>query len=198
MEWLKELLKGQVEDEKIDGIVESFNKEFPKHAVPKSEFNTVKEDLKIAKAQEVQTATILEQLKTEAGSVEDYKTKLTELNTQLETVKTESQKQISNVVKKVNFEKLLISNKMNEAAVGLVVDKINFDEVVLDKDGNIVDADTHIEKMKSSYGSLFLTVNQDSQNKDITKDKKPTEKSISDFDTFEEYAKSIDFKGITR
>lgn len=197
MEWLKELLKDHIAEDKMDAVIESYNKEFPKHAVPKSEFNTVKEELKIAKSTAEQTALTLESLKTKADSVEDYEAKMKELNEQMETVKAESQKQISNVTKRVKYEKMLTDNKMNEAAASLVVDKINFDEVILDQAGNIVDAEKHIAKNKEIYGPLFLETTTDSENKGENKDSKPPVKPMNDM-TMEEYAKSIELKGITR
>jgi len=199
MEWLKELLKGIVPEDKLDGVVESFNKEFPKHAVPKTEFNTIKEELKIAKTNADQTSQTLEQLKTEVGTVEEYKTKIKDMTAQMETAKVESEKQVSNVIKKVNFEKLLIQNKMNESAVDLVVNTINFDEIVLDAAGNIVDADKHIGKIKETRAALFLTTTTDSDKKesDMNKDKKPVGKPISEMSN-EEVMAQYDAKGITR
>ena len=199
MEWLKELLKGIVPEDKLDGVVESFNKEFPKHAVPKTEFNTIKEELKIAKTNADQTNVTLEQLKTEVGTVEEYKSKIKDMTTQMEAAKVESDKQVSNVIKKVNFEKLLIQNKMNESAVDLVVNTINFDEIVLDAAGNIVDADKHIGKIKETRAALFLTTTTDSDKKesDMNKDKKPVGKPISEMSN-EEVMAQYDAKGITR
>ena len=199
MEWLKELLKGIVPEDKLDGVVESFNKEFPKHAVPKTEFNTIKEELKIAKTNADQTSQTLEQLKTEVGTVEEYKSKIKDMTTQMEAAKVESDKQVSNVIKKVNFEKLLIQNKMNESAVDLVVNTINFDEIVLDAAGNIVDADKHIGKIKETRAALFLTTKTDSDKKesDMNKDKKPVGKPISEMSN-EEVMAQYDAKGITR
>ena len=199
MEWLKELLKGIVPEDKLDGVVESFNKEFPKHAVPKTEFNTIKEELKIAKTNADQTNVTLEQLKTEVGTVEEYKSKIKDMTTQMEAAKVESDKQVSNVIKKVNFEKLLIQNKMNESAVDLVVNTINFDEIVLDAAGNIVDADKHIGKIKETRAALFLTTKTDSDKKesDMNKDKKPVGKPISEMSN-EEVMAQYDAKGITR
>lgn len=199
MEWLKDLLNGVVPEDKLDSVMEGFKKEFPKHAVPKTEFNTVKEELKIAKSNTEQMNATLEQLKTEVGTVEEYKTKIKDMTAQIETVKTESQKQVSNVIKKVNFEKLLIQNKMNESAVDLVVNTINFDEIVIDASGNIVDADKHIGKIKETRAALFLETTTDSTKKesDMTKDKKQTGKPISEM-SIEEVMAQHGATGITR
>jgi hypothetical protein len=199
MEWLKELLNGIVPEDKMDSVMEGFKKEFPKHAVPKTDFNTVKEELKIAKANAEQTNVTLEQLKTEVGTVEEYKTKIKDMTTQMETAKAESDKQVSNVIKKVNMEKLLILNKMNESAVDLVVNTINFDEIVIDASGNIVDADKHIGKLKETRGALFLTTTTDSDKKDsdMNKDKKQSGKPIAEMSN-EEVMAQYGAVGITR
>lgn len=51
MEWLRKIIeKAEIKDEKIDidGIMKEISGEFPKHAVPKSEFNSINEQLKTA------------------------------------------------------------------------------------------------------------------------------------------------------
>lgn len=51
MEWLRKIIENaKIEDGKvdIDGIMKEVNMEFPKNAVPKSEFNSVNEQLKTA------------------------------------------------------------------------------------------------------------------------------------------------------
>ena len=51
MEWIKKILEqAKVEENKIDieSVIKSINTEFPKHAVPKEEFNKANEQLKTA------------------------------------------------------------------------------------------------------------------------------------------------------
>jgi myosin heavy subunit len=197
MDWLKELLKGAIADDQLETVIENIKKEFPKHAVPKSEFNTVNEELKIAKATAEQTSKTLEQLKTEAGTVEEYKSKLEKLNSEIETVKSESQKQVENIVKKVNFEKLLLDNKMAKSAAKLISDTYNLDEILVDSKGNIVEADKHIGKIKESNADLFIETVQNTDDANKNKDQKPPARPLSEM-SVAEYMESLGNKGLTK
>lgn len=197
MDWLKELLKGVVAEDQIDSVVDKFNKEFPKHAVPKSEFNSINEELKISKQTIEQTNKTLEELKTEVGTVEEYKSKIDKLNADVETVKAESKKQVDNIVKKVNFEKLLLDSKMTKSAAKLIADTYNLDDIMIDSTGNIVEADKHVSKLKEVSADLFIEVTQQSTETNKTKDQQPPGKSFADM-SIEEVMESRNAKGITR
>lgn len=107
MEWIKKILEqAKVEDNKIDieGVIKSINTEFPKHAVPKEEFNKANEQLKTAnetiksfdgKFTEEDIKKIKQDHKEELEKIEtDYKTQIKEkefenwLNGELKDIKS--------------------------------------------------------------------------------------------------------------
>lgn len=83
MEWLKEILeKAEIKDGKIDvdAVMKDVSAEFPKHAVPKEDFNT--------KAKELKTATdTIAELKKENGSNEELQKKIGDYETEIANLK---------------------------------------------------------------------------------------------------------------
>ena len=83
MEWLKEILeKAEIKDGKIDvdAVMKDVSAEFPKHAVPKEDFN--------AKVKELKTATdTIAELKKENGSNEELQKKIGDYETEIANLK---------------------------------------------------------------------------------------------------------------
>ena len=83
MEWLKAILeKVEIKDGKIDvdAVMKDVSAEFPKHAVPKEDFN--------AKAKELKTATdTIAELKKENGSNEELQKKIGDYETEIANLK---------------------------------------------------------------------------------------------------------------
>jgi hypothetical protein len=164
MNWLKELLEGYVEAEKVDEFVEKFNKENPKHFMPKDKFNEVSEELRIKKAQIEENNTILEGLKQKANSVEEYETKLKEMQDKYQELETNSQKEVSTITKKSQLKELLFENKMHKDAIDLFINSTNLDELEMEE-GKLKDPNSFIEKVKSERSGLFSQTVEDSEDK---------------------------------
>ena len=85
MEWLRKIIeKAEIKDGKIDidGIMKEISGEFPKHAVPKSEFNSVNEQLKTANG-------TIKDLEKSNKDNEDLQTKIKGYETEIENLKAE-------------------------------------------------------------------------------------------------------------
>ena len=79
MEWLEELLKNAVvTDGKLDvtALMAAVKKEFPNHAVPKNDFNTVSEAKKKLEADIKERDKQLENLKKETGDAQELQEKM--------------------------------------------------------------------------------------------------------------------------
>jgi len=86
MDWLKELLKkAGIEEAEVDGVIADINKELPKHFIPKDKYNEVAEAKKKLEADLTARDTQLEELKKAAGTSE-------ELKAQIEQLQAENQK----------------------------------------------------------------------------------------------------------
>lgn len=179
MEWLKELLKGKVEEDKIDGIVESFNKEFPKHAVRKVDFNEKNEELKNAKQLLEGNKTLMESLKEKAGSVEEYEDKIKTLQTTLVEKEANFNKEVSTIKTKSAYKELLINSGMNKAAVDLVVNATDYSDMKLNDQGKIDNSEGYVTKLKEERAPLFNEVVDQSQ---ITDDQHQADPQKSDAD----------------
>ena len=170
MEWIKEYLKGFVAEDKLDEAVESFKKEFPKHAVPKDEFNKAKKDLKDANEELTTTKTKMDELNEALKSddkdatIEDLKQKLTDTSKAFDDFKADTDNRETSRSKIDAYKKLLKDNGANPAAIDLLATAANLDDVVLDKSGNIVDGKDMVESIKKDRGALFNSENLNSNN----------------------------------
>ena len=161
MEWLKELLKDSIDSEKLDSVVESINKEFPKHAVPKKEFNEKLEEVKLAKAQIDENKKLLDDLSKKASTVEEYEKNLNEYKAKYEQLETDSKTKISEIQKRTQFKELLVENKLHKDAIDLIVNTQNLEELTLDN-GKITNSQNILAKLKTERAGLFLTETEES------------------------------------
>src|SRR5690554_3239124 len=80
MEWLKNLLKNAgIEESKIDGFVTEFNKEVPKHLIPKDKYNELSERAKKLETDIADRDKQLEDLSKTAGASEELKKQIEQL-----------------------------------------------------------------------------------------------------------------------
>ncbi len=172
MEWLRELAVGYIEEEKLNEFIEGFQKEFPKHAMPKAKFNEVNEELKITKQQLADTEKSMETLKEKASSVEEYEAKVKEWEEHYNELKEQSTLEIGKINKRANLKELLILNNANKDAIDLLTDKY-IDTVELAEDGTIREPSVLLEKIKTEKAGLFDTVTQESRSKDEGKQSNP-------------------------
>ncbi|HQL37603.1 MAG TPA: phage scaffolding protein, partial [Bacillota bacterium] len=86
MDWLKEILKkAGIEEGKLDSVIGDINKELPKYFIPKDKYNEVAEAKKKLEGDLQDRDKQLEDLKKSAGSNE-------ELRQQIEQLQAENQK----------------------------------------------------------------------------------------------------------
>lgn len=92
MEWLKEILeKAEIKDGKldVDAVMNAAQKEFPKHAVPKADFN--------AKAEELRTANeTITELKKSNGDNKELQTKIGNYETEIANLKKNAENTAKN------------------------------------------------------------------------------------------------------
>lgn len=153
MDWIKELLKDVVAEDKLDGALESIKKEFPKHATPKSEFNdkiaeikTLNETIDAVQAQ-------LKEFEGVDQTIEEYKAKAEKASQELETVKSEAELREKNRNKSDKLKNAL-SKKANPETIDLLLGKFDIEELNLNEAGEIVDVDSKIDVVLNQYPSL--------------------------------------------
>ena len=187
MDWLKDLIKDVVAEDKLNEVVESFKKEFPKHAVTKTVFNETNDELKTTKASLAEVNSTIDQLKNEAGSVEEYKSQIEALKADFKTKEESFQTEVSSIKKKTAYKELLIENGVNKAAVDLLVDTANFDEIKLSDEGSIMESAKLVTNLKETRAPLFNEVKEDSPKKDEkhTNDNQKADSELSMAERFE-------------
>jgi predicted nucleic acid-binding Zn-ribbon protein len=157
MEWLKALLeKATINDGilDIDGLMDSIKKEFPKNAVPKSDFNTLNETKKDLEKQ-----------------IADRDGQLTELNKKVkgneELEKTIKELQQSNATTKAEYEAKLKEAKIDSAIQAKLTDtkypellatKFDKSKLSVSEDGTVLGIDEQLATIKESYKDLFTPI----------------------------------------
>ena len=146
MEWLKEILeKAVITDGKLDveAAVKAINTEFPKHAVPKQDYNDKVKELSTA------SETINDLKKNNADNVElqqkvkDYEVETARLKTEADNTRKE----------------YALKDKLKEAGVTdadyIIYKQGGLDKFTFDKDGKVSGLDDVLKPMRESSPHLF-------------------------------------------
>jgi hypothetical protein len=153
MDWLKELLKkAGIEEGKLDSVIADINKELPKYFIPKDKYNEVAEakkkledDLKTRDQQ-------LEDLKNAAGTNEDLKQQIKDLQEANEKATRDWETKLAQMQLDFAVDKALTAAKAkNPKAVKALLDMEN---VKLDGD-KLLGLDDQLKAIQQSDPYLF-------------------------------------------
>lgn len=146
MEWLKEILeKAVITDGKLDveAAMKAINAEFPKHAVPKQDYNDKVKELSTA------SETIEDLKKNNADNaklqqkVKDYEVETARLKTEADNTRKE----------------YALKDKLKEAGVTdadyIIYKQGGLDKFTFDKDGKVIGLDDVLKPMRESSPHLF-------------------------------------------
>lgn len=150
MEWLKEILeKAAVTDGKldVDAVMKQANAEFPKHAVPKQDFNNKVAELKTA------NDTIADLKKAGADNGELQK-KITDYESEIKNLKTAA----DNTRKEYALKDKLKAAGVTDADY-VIYKQGGLDKFTFDKDGVPVGVDDLLKPLKESSPHLFKSGN---------------------------------------
>lgn len=152
MDWLKELLKNAgIEESKIDGIIADFNKEVPKHLIPKDKFNELT-NTKNQLEKDIQARdSQLEELKKTAGLSDELKAQIQTLQDENKTAKEKYEAELKQLTL-TNAIKLALNGKVHDEA--LAAGLIDKEKLVIDGD-NIIGLDEQIKNLQESKAFLF-------------------------------------------
>lgn len=152
MEWLKELIKKHTKDGVLNQgeLLKEVNTEFPKHAVPKDQYNALAE-----------TKTKLEgDLADRDVQLEDLK-KVDAAGLQAEIERLQGENQAATDKYQKELKDLQLTNAIKLALAGKVYDEdlasglIKRDELILSEEGKVVGLDAQIESLQESKAFLF-------------------------------------------
>lgn len=148
MEWIKKIIeKAEIKDGKIDidGIMKEINSEFPKNAVPKSEFNSVNEQLKTAN-------TTIKDLEKSNKDNEDLQTKIKGYETEIENLKADSLLKAKEYALKEKLSKIGVTDADYLIYKHGGIDKFNFDDK-----GTPIGVEEAVEGYKESIPYIFAS-----------------------------------------
>lgn len=153
MEWIKELLKDVVEEDKLEGLVTKINTEAPKYIVPKNKYNELSEEKKNLEAEISNRDTQLETLKGQVGSDKELQEKITQLENENKVNKEKYEADLINNAKRNAVELSLVKNgAVNSKACMPFIDleKIEYEN------GEVKGVDDLIGEMVKGEDASFL------------------------------------------
>ena len=153
MDWLKELLKkAGIEEEKVDGVIADINKELPKHFIPKDKYNEAAEAKKKLEADLAARDTQLEELKKAAGTSEELKKQIEQLQAENKKAGEEWQAKLAQMQLDFTLERALTAAKAkNPKAVKAL---LNMEKVKLDGE-QLLGLDEQLKELQKSDAYLF-------------------------------------------
>lgn len=153
MEWMKEFAKAYIGEDKINEFVEGFNKEFPKHAALKSDFNERGEKIKSLEGELDRVGGELKTLKENGNPDEKLKVELERITGEFETYKRDASKREKQWGMK-DALKGELGKHFNEDSVDLLLGTFDLNELTTNEAGEIVDLESKIGKLKEARPSL--------------------------------------------
>lgn len=192
MEWLQNLIKQHTgEDGKlnIEALIKDVNKTAPEHVVPKDQYNTVAQERNQLKTTIKERDTQLEDLK-KAGSVEDLKKQIEDLNEANKKKDEEYRRQINDMVIDTAIEKAL------EKAAHPELLKLKIDRTALKVEGEGTDRkvaglDDIVSSLKKDYKDFFPVDKKGRGNPTEGKPADPSNKKLEEM-TYEEFVASLE------
>ena len=153
MDWLKEILKkAGIEEGKLDSVIGDINKELPKYFIPKDKYNEVAEAKKKLEADIAERDKQLEDLKKAAGTSEELKKQIEQLQAENQKAAEEWQAKMAQMQLDFAIEKALAAAKAKNAkAVKALLD---LEKVKLDGE-QLLGLDDQLKELQKSDAYLF-------------------------------------------
>ena len=153
MEWVKNLLEKHAKEGKLDteAFMAELKTEFPKNAVPKDVYNALADTKKKLETDLQARDQQLEELKKSAGSAEELKKQIEQLQADNKKKDEEYQAQLKDLTL-TNAIKLTVAGKVHDE--NLVASLIDKTKLVIDGD-KVVGLDEQLKSLQESKAFLF-------------------------------------------
>jgi len=162
MDWLKAIL--EKEDQTKEQILEAVNAEFPKHAVPKEQYNkkvealgTATTELETAKTQLSETNGKIEELTTKAGDNEELKASIDTMRSEYDEYKAGEGTRLTDIQKRHKAEILMGDGKANKDSIDLLVGQLDFGKMTLLESGVLDGFDSQLDGLREARPTLFAS-----------------------------------------
>ena len=87
----------------------------------------------------------------------DWEKKYNDLKSEYTTFKTDTEAKATKAAKEAAYKKLLLDSGISDKRIASILKVSDVDNVTLDKDGNITDAETLSEKIKTEWADFIVT-----------------------------------------
>ncbi len=150
MDWLKELLKDL---ENADELQKAIAKGIGENFVSKADFNSVNETKKDLETQLSTANTTIADLKKGNKDNEELQGKIKQYETDLETLKADSETKIKNITLDNAIKLALKDNKAKHE--DLLIGRFDREKLTIKEDGTIEGLEDQIKGLKEAYKDLF-------------------------------------------
>ncbi len=160
MEWILKLIEKHTKDGQLDQeeLIKDINKEFPKHAVPKEQYNALAETKKKLESDIAERDKQLEDLK--KVDAEGLQAEIERLQEENKTATEKYEAELKDI-QLANAIKLAVAGKVHdEDLVSGLVDKT---KLIIGDDSKIVGLDEQIASLKESKAFLFKPEDETNQ-----------------------------------
>ncbi len=156
MDWLKELIEKATTEGSlnIDELMKSINAEFPKHAVPKVDFNALNDTKKELEGQIKDRDKQLKDLGEKVKDNEELSKQIKELQDTNATAKATYESKIEDMIIDSAIKAKLTDTKYPELLTG----KFDRTKIVVAADGTVSGIDEQLTSIKDTYKDLFTPV----------------------------------------
>lgn len=156
MDWLKELIEKATTDGKldIDVLMKSINAEFPKHAVPKADFNTLNDTKKDLENQIKDRDKQLKDLGEKAKDNEELSKQIKTLQDTNATNKATYEARIKDMTIDTAIKAKLTNTKYPD----LLTSKFDRTKIIVANNGTVSGIDEQLTSIKETYKDLFTPV----------------------------------------
>ena len=160
MDWILKLIEKHTKDGVLDqeALMKDINKEFPNHAVPKEQYNTLAETKKKLEGDITTRDKQLEDLK--KIDAEGLQKQIETLQEENRTAKEDYENELKDL-QLTNAIKLALTGKVHDGDI--VSQLIKKDELILSEDGKVVGLDEQINSLKEGKAFLFKEDNTNNQ-----------------------------------
>ncbi|MDR7856310.1 phage scaffolding protein [Tissierella sp.] len=156
MEWLKVLIEKHTKDGVLnsDELLKEVNTEFPKYAVPKSEFNTLNDTKKDLEQQIKDRDKQLKDLQGKAKGNEDLEKTITDLQEANKATKETYEAKLKDITINSAIQTKLTDTKYPD----LLMTKFDKTKLSISEDGTVLGVDEQLTSIKETYKDLFIPV----------------------------------------
>lgn len=155
----------ELDETKVNELVDFAKKEVPKEFIPKDKYNEKVEELTSVNEKLEQTNKQIEELKDSTDNVEEYKTKLEEIKNEYEEFKSEADNRVNNIKKQSILKDRLLSEGADQENIDLLMKDFDLSDMKLEQD-KIIGLDDYLQPVKEKRKRLFIQ-------KDVETDKPP-------------------------